>query len=283
MKKIHLVPNILTAFALICGLFVIFKVAMIPPGQMTEQVLIATAGLLVLAGLLDFLDGTVARIMRAESDFGGIFDSMADAVSWGVAPSVIVLKTMSFEPGTFESFLVIISCLVYSVCTVMRLVRFNILAKKAMGNHEMELAHQQNFTGLPSPAAAASIVSLNLLLLSPDFSRFFKISEDIQTAILFVAMNGVGYCMVSKWKFPSFKRLRLKVSSFQVIFIIVFLAAFVFYGLLNHFAVVFFAISWSYIILGWILSLARIIAGRKSKALEDFEPESDDLEEEENE
>lgn len=280
MKKIHIVPNILTASALTCGLFVIFKVAMIAPGEITEQVLIATAGLLVLAGLLDFLDGTVARIIRAESDFGGIFDSMADAVSWGVAPSVIILKTVSSLPGTFESFLITISCLVYSLCTVMRLVRYNILAKKAIGNLELELAHQKNFTGLPSPAAAAAAVSLNLFIISPDFSRFFSITDDIRTAILFVAMNGLGYCMISKWKFPSFKRLRIKVTSFQLIFVIVFLAAFVFYGLLHHFAVVFFTISWTYIIVAWILSLARIIAGRRNKALEDFEPENEDLDDE---
>jgi len=79
--------------------------------------------------------------------------------------------------------------------------------------------------------------------------------------------------MVSRWKFPSLKSLHIRVASFQTVALTVIIALLVFYGLLHHFAVVFFAISWLYILVAGALSLARLIAGRKSKTLEDFEPE----------
>jgi len=93
MKKIRLLPNVLTALGLTCGLFVIFKLNMTGVGAVDENVLKAAAGFLLLAGLFDLLDGALARALRIESEFGGFFDSLADAVTFGVAPSVIVLKS----------------------------------------------------------------------------------------------------------------------------------------------------------------------------------------------
>ncbi len=100
MKKVYLLPNVITAFGLSCGLFVIFKLNMTPLGGATTEVLTQTAGILLLAVFADLLDGGIARAMKAESDFGGFFDSLADAITFGVAPSVIVLKSFSMEPGT---------------------------------------------------------------------------------------------------------------------------------------------------------------------------------------
>ena len=88
MKKSKLLPNVITAFALTCGLFIIFKTNMIPPGQVDFHLLTLTAGLMLLAAFADVMDGAVARVMHAESDFGIYFDSMSDAITFGVAPSV---------------------------------------------------------------------------------------------------------------------------------------------------------------------------------------------------
>ncbi len=98
-RKVHLLPNIITAFALSCGLFVIFKMNMIAPGEVDQHVLMATAGILILAAFADLLDGALARAIKAESDFGGIFDCLGDAITFGVGPSVIVLKSLSILPG----------------------------------------------------------------------------------------------------------------------------------------------------------------------------------------
>lgn len=262
-KPIHLLPNVLTALGLTCGLFVIFKINMTPQGEAGLDVLIPTAGLLLLAAFFDLLDGAIARAIDAESEFGGLFDSLADAVSFGVAPSVIVLKSLSVAKGTPFSFLITTAALVFSVCGVMRLVRFSVQSKGG----ELAVVHQKNFTGLPIPAAAAAIVSLNLFLIEMSF--------DLKIWILALAMLVLGYFMISRWKFPSLKRMHFKVTSFQVVFATVLGAAFLFYGLLHHFSLVFFALSWAYLILAWMLSLIRVVAGRRSKTLEDFEPDDD--------
>jgi len=279
MKRIHLLPNVITAFGLSCGLFVIFKMNMIGLGDATTQVLTSTAVILLIAVVADLLDGWTARVMKAESDFGGFFDSLADAITFGVAPSVIVLKTFSFEPGTELSFLLTTSVMVFSVCGVLRLVRFNVASQMAKEDQELSAAHKKNFTGLPIPAAAAAAVSVNLFFVSEEFRWFFSMSERARGWMLFAIMILLGYLMVCRLKFPSLKTLQLRVSSFRLVFVTVLTAVITFYGVLHHFAVVFFLVAWSYVIVALLLSFIRILSGKRSKTLEDFEPEPE-LEEE---
>jgi CDP-diacylglycerol--serine O-phosphatidyltransferase len=278
MKKIHLLPNIITAFGLSCGLFAIFKMNMIALGEANEQVLTATAGIMLLAAFADLLDGAVARVMKAESAFGSLFDSLADAITFGVGPSVIILKSLSVQPGTELSYMLTTAAMVYSVCGVLRLVRFNITSELVKGDQTLADANKKNFTGLPIPAAAAGAVSINLLLLSNEFRAIIAISEETRAWILFFAMILLGYFMISRWKFPSLKSLQIRVASFQLVFLTVVSAVFIFYGIFHHFAWVFFVISWGYLLVAWILSIIRLISGKKSKTLEDFEPEPDELE-----
>jgi CDP-diacylglycerol--serine O-phosphatidyltransferase len=277
MRRINLIPNVITAFGLSCGLFVIFKMTMLDVGGVDFQILTATAGILLLAALADLLDGAVARAMKAESDFGGLFDSMTDAVTFGVGPSVIVLKSISLTPGTELSFLLTTAAMVFSVCGVLRLVRFNLMAQKAKVDPNLIDAHNKNFTGMPIPAGAAAAVSANLLLISPEFRYFFTINEVGRAWIMIPAMTLLGYLMISRWKFPSLKNLHIRVASFQIVFFTVVTAALLFYGLLNHFAIVFFFCSWGYLGIAGVLAIIRMISGRKSKTLEDFEPDSDEI------
>jgi CDP-diacylglycerol--serine O-phosphatidyltransferase len=86
----------------------------------------------------------------------------------------------------------------------------------------------------------------------------------------------LGYFMVSRWKFPSSKALHFRVPSFQLVFLTVILAVFVIYGVLYFLPVMLAVVTWGYILLAWVLSLIRLIAGKKSKTLEDFEPEQED-------
>lgn len=279
MRKIYLLPNLITAFALSCGLFVIFKMNMIPSKEVNMQILLPVVGILILAAFADLLDGAVARAMKAESDFGGFFDSLADSITFGVAPSVIVLKTLSIEPGTEFSFFLTTAALVYSVCGVLRLVRFNVMQMKE--DVVVPEAGSKNFTGLPIPAAAAAAVSANLFLLSNEFSFLPALNEQTRVWIMSLVLVLLGYFMISRWKFPGLKKLRIRVASFQLVFLTVLTAVFIFYGLLSHFSLVFLILSWGYVIIAWILSIIRLISGRKSKTLEDFEPdpELDDEEE----
>jgi CDP-diacylglycerol--serine O-phosphatidyltransferase len=277
-KRANLLPNVITAFGLCCGLFAIFKMNMTPLGGVNHEILNLMTGILVLAAVADLLDGAVARAMKAQSEFGGLFDCISDAITFGVAPAIIVLKTLSVPPGTEFSYILSTAAMIYTVCGVLRLVRFYMLSLQSAESKELSDAHQKHFTGLPIPAAAAAIVSSNQFLVSEELNRYLSLEETTRGWILFAQLIAIGYFMISRWKFPSVKTLHIRVSSFnQVFWVVVFTVFVVFYALIQHFSVVFFTAAWGYIVVAWILSIIRLISGKKSKTLEAFEPESDDL------
>jgi CDP-diacylglycerol--serine O-phosphatidyltransferase len=278
MKRVYLVPNIITAFGLACGLFVIFKINMLEPGSGDYEVVRTSAILLLVAALADVIDGALARAIHAESEFGFVFDTLADAVSFGVAPAVLMLKTLSLEQGSFLSFFGATAAMVYSLCGILRLVRFNVKTTEAKGNTELQAAQKKNFTGLPIPAAAAAAISANLFFLSPFVREWIDLSYADRAITLSCVMIVLGYLMVCRLKFPSLKVLNFKIPSFHLAFLSVVVAVFVLYGILYFFAEILALFSWSYIGLALVLSVIRLIAGKKSKTLEDFEPEPDDFE-----
>lgn len=277
-RQVYLIPNAITTFALACGLFVIFKVNMVEPGSGNYQMLYHSLLLLLLAAFADLLDGAIARVIHAESEFGFMFDSLADAVSFGVAPSVLLLKSLPLEQGTGLSFFAVTGAMLYSICGILRLVRFSVKTSAAKGNLQEQADQKKNFTGLPIPAAAIAAVSANLFFSSPFASLWFQLSENTVAIILTSVMVVLGFFMVSRWKFPSLKTLHFRVPSFQLVLMTVVLAIFVLYGILHFFPIMLFLLSWGYIFLAWILSTIRLIAGKKSKTLEDFEPDDEDNE-----
>lgn len=272
-----MIPNIITAFGLACGLFVIFKVNMLEAGSGTYQVLNTSVILLLVAAVADLLDGAVARAIHAESEFGFMFDSLADAISFGVAPSVLMLKSLSLEQGTGLSFFAVLGAMLFSICGVLRLVRFNVKVTEAKGNVGALAAQKKHFTGLPIPAGALAAVSANLFLASPFGEKIFPMSVTTHASILTCLMILLGYFMVSRWKFPSAKALHFRVPSFQLVLFTVIAAIVFLYGILYFFPIILIAIAWGYIALALTLSIIRLIAGKKSKTLEDFEPDEDDL------
>ncbi|MBS3903491.1 MAG: CDP-alcohol phosphatidyltransferase family protein [Anaplasmataceae bacterium] len=278
MRKVNLLPNIITAFALVCGLFVIFKTNIVEPEAGTYQVLHSSALLLLLAAFADVLDGAVARVIRAESEFGFVFDSLADVVSFGIAPSVLMLKNLSLEQGTGISFFTIVGAMLFSICGVLRLVRFNVKTTEVKRNAEAQAAHKKNFTGLPIPAGAMAAVGVNLFLISPLGLQWCPLSHDARAILLSCVMIVLGYLMISRWKFPSIKALHFRVPSFQLVFFTVIAAIFILYGILYYFPVMLVVVCWGYIVVSAILAIIRLIAGKKSHTLVDFEPEEDDSE-----
>jgi CDP-diacylglycerol--serine O-phosphatidyltransferase len=276
MRKIFIVPNIITAFSLAAGLFVIFKVNMIEPGMGTYKTLLTSSFLLLFAGFADWVDGAIARVMHAESEFGFLFDSLSDAVTFGVAPSVLMLKSLSLEQGTPLSFLAIIGAMVFSICGILRLVRFNVTmaAIKKLPKHRTKKF--RHFIGLPIPAAALAVVSTNLLFAYPKFQKFVEVDKTTQTLVMAGITLILGYFMVSRFKFPSAKFLHFRVPSFQLVFVAVILAFFILYGVLYLFPVTLAAVVWLYIVAAWAITAIRLIAGKKSKTLADFEPHHDD-------
>lgn len=278
MKRVNMLPNLVTAFGLACGLFVIFKINMLEPGSGNYDVVKTSTILLMVAALADFIDGALARAIRAESEFGFVFDSLADAISFGVAPAVLMLKVLSLEQGTFLSFFGASGAMVYALCGVLRLVRFNVKASEAKGNVELQAAQKKHFTGLPIPAAAAAAVSANLFLLSPYTLQWIDLTSADRAIALTCVMIVLGYLMVCRLKFPSLKVLNFRIPSFHLAFLTVIVAIFILYGILYFFGEILALVTWSYIVLSLILSLIRLVAGKKSKTLEDFEPDPDDFE-----
>ncbi len=276
MRRIRFIPNIITAFGLSAGLFVIGKVNMVEPGIGIYHTLYVSVILLLAAAFADLLDGAIARVIKAESAFGLNFDSLADAVTFGVAPSVLLLKTLSLEPGTALSFYAMLGSMLYSICGILRLARFNIRALEAREKPDPEQAKKKHFTGLPIPAAALAAVSINLLLASPFGEKYMYLGQEARAILLTTIMIFLGYFMISQWKFPSSKMLFIRLRVFQLLFLTALLAILIFYGFLYFFSLLLTSLSWGYILLGWSLSIARMIAGKTSTALRDFEPDDDE-------
>lgn len=276
MKKVAILPNIVTAFGLSCGLFVIFRMTLLDAGDDPYVGLLMPVFLLICAIFADLLDGFAARAMHAESQFGVMFDSMSDALSFGVAPSVMLLHTLKMDPHMPEAYWMTMAAMVYAVCGVLRLVRYQVMDMAAKGDAQAVEANLKHFTGLPIPAACAAAVSLNLLLVSPDLKRFVSISPLAQIGILSFALLFLGYLMISRWKFFSIKTVQLRVASIRVVLGTAIAAVACFYGIFQHFAIAFTLIVWGYVFGAWLPSVIRYFAGKRLKQLEEFEPDSDE-------
>jgi len=147
MKKIAALPSMLTLGNLACGFQAIYFAS---KGELN-----AAAWMVVIAMVFDALDGKIARLTRVSSEFGAELDSLADVVSFGVAPAFLV-AALSAQVGLQHQRLVWLSCMVYAVCAALRLARFNV-------ESALEPSSHRSFRGLPSPAAAGQVVSFIIL------------------------------------------------------------------------------------------------------------------------
>jgi CDP-diacylglycerol---serine O-phosphatidyltransferase len=203
--KIYLLPNLMTAGNLFCGFAASLKIvesAMIYAAAGENAMAIADASqqihyaiwLILASCIFDLLDGRLARLGGHESPFGREFDSLADIVSFGVAPALMVYKIVLYQfPRTGW-----IIAAIYLVCGALRLARFNCLA--AMNS----AAANREFTGFPIPAAAGLIASLTLFML---FLDEHERSPGAGKWVLPPLMLFLAWMMFSKFKYPSFKGL----------------------------------------------------------------------------
>jgi len=140
-----------------------------------------------IAVVLDSLDGRIARLIGASSDFGVQLDSLADVISFGIAPAVLVYSWGFEGLGNFAR----LSAFVFLICGAMRLARFNVQV--------MDLKH---FLGLPIPAAAGFIAALVHLLKECPQSETFRFGLVAMTYFL-------GLLMISTLRYPSFKHFHV--------------------------------------------------------------------------
>jgi len=209
MKKIDLrvaLPNLITVLGLCLGLNSL-KLAF--EGDFQKALIF-----IVIASILDALDGRIARLIKGTSKFGAELDSLTDFVNFGVCPSIILyfwaLNVFGFY-GWLVSLIFIVSC-------CLRLARFNLDSEEKKNDWKINF-----FTGVPAPAGAGLILMPMIIY----FSNFKNILEFAPTSILLFVIL-VSFLMISK--IPTYALKKIKIS--KNIFIIFVISAVIFFGLL---------------------------------------------------
>ena len=214
--KIYLLPNLMTAGNLFCGFAATLKMVQGALLQGSDPaaaaVLFHTAIWYILgACIFDLLDGRLARLGGQDSPFGREFDSLADIVSFGLAPALMVYRIVLVDfprAGWVVAF-------VYLLCGALRLARFNCIAAAGPTAGGAD----KNFRGFPIPAAAGVIASLTLFMLWWLGERDHDIGR--WKWVLPPLMLFLSFMMFSRFSYPSFKGLSWKTTRSAPRFLII--------------------------------------------------------------
>jgi CDP-diacylglycerol--serine O-phosphatidyltransferase len=202
-RGIYILPNIFTSLNLFCGFYAIIA--------SIDGKFVAAAVALIIGVVFDILDGKIARATNTTSKFGIEYDSLADLISFGLAPGLMIylwaLKPLG-RIGWLAAFL-------FMACGALRLARFNSQAGKISSEH---------FVGLPIPAGAGMAATTVL------FCHRIGIADNINPISILVLLYILSFLMVSTIKYNSFKKPELfKKMNFNVlvavILILIFIAA----------------------------------------------------------
>jgi len=283
--KIYFLPNAMTAGNLMCGFFAVLMIffGMIELTKISEANRLAgdaamtpketfeitrkyyEYAILLIFGscLFDLLDGRLARLGGQDSPFGREFDSLADIVSFGMAPAMLMSKAVLFSlPGNVGWGL----AFVYLLCGAMRLARFNCLAAlpKKPGD-------RSDFRGIPIPMAAGFIASLTFLIID-----IYRTDRDLGfwKYGLAAAMLCLSWLMISDVRYPSFKKVDLRTKGTFWMIILATLLVMVTVKFRYVMPVVLFSVYLAY-------GLIRPLISKRLRR--DIESAVDDVEEEEDE
>ena len=214
---------------------------------------------IILAAVIDGLDGRIARLIKGTSKVGKELDSLTDMISFGVAPAFIMYFWKLNTLGRF-GWLV---CLIYVICVALRLARFNV-------NSSQEPSWRDNFfEGVPSPAGG--ILVLTPLIFSMTNFEFTPINYDIVVPIFFIATS---FLLISKFPSYSFKKIVIqrKITIFLLFGIVLF------FGLLLIYPFNVIAISAIVYLLILPISFFHYKKLKKQNEDQNFRDEDDDLE-----
>jgi CDP-diacylglycerol--serine O-phosphatidyltransferase len=178
-RGIFLLPSLLTTANLFCGFLAIV---------LSAQARFVEAAVAVFVGMvLDILDGKVARLTRTTTQFGVEFDSLADVVSFCVAPAFMLYSLALSQAGRVAW----LGSFLFVICGALRLARFNV---------HQGVTDRRYFVGLPTPAAAGLVAATALLLEGVEIARW-------QAAAISVGTVVVALLMVSTFRYYSFKEV----------------------------------------------------------------------------
>lgn len=186
-------PSIVTMISVLCG-FSSVVMSLNAAGENPQWYFLWAAVLLVLAGVFDGLDGRIARATNTATEFGVQLDSLADVLSFGMAPAILAYRYGFFQLGMVDHQLRAVgwaASFFFIACGALRLARFNV---------QVGEVDPRFFVGMPIPAGAACVAAVILVWPTPPTSSFM--------AYLFaVELFAVGLLMVSTVRFPTFKKL----------------------------------------------------------------------------
>ncbi|MBI5643799.1 MAG: CDP-diacylglycerol--serine O-phosphatidyltransferase [Deltaproteobacteria bacterium] len=182
-KGVYLLPNLITSASLFGGFYAIIASL---DGHF-ERAAIA----IIISGVLDGLDGRIARLTGSSSKFGVEYDSLADLVAFGLAPGVLIFAWALRPFGRYGW----LAAFLYVVCGALRLARFNV---------QITTIESKRFNGLPIPAAAAMVCTTVLM-----FFNIGRGEEMVKHITVLVLVYVLAFLMISNVKFYSFKELNL--------------------------------------------------------------------------
>ena len=196
-KTLFILPNLFTLSSIFCGFYATLLCASDPDAEAFYRASL----LIVFAMFFDTMDGRVARLTKTQSAFGVQIDSLADIVSFGVAPAVLVYEWSLHSLGIGG----VIAAFAFCACGAIRLARFNVLA---MGVSGAPKKPSKYILGLPIPGAAGILVSVIVANHTVDGQL-----AGAPTLVLGVVI-ALSFFMVSTIKFRSFKDVRLGWRTF---------------------------------------------------------------------
>jgi CDP-diacylglycerol--serine O-phosphatidyltransferase len=255
-SRIYFLPNLMTAGNLFCGFVAVIKCIQAHYAMRGIDIITpAASGLfreavwfIFGAMAFDALDGRLARMGGRESLFGAEFDSLADVVSFGLAPALMVFFLILSPTQGYPMFQNIgwLLGFVYLLCAAIRLARFNVITNPLI--HRSKTEASKDFIGLPVPAAAGTVASLVLFLLNlAAHDRSLQRWALILPLLLFL----IAILMVSTIRYPSGKQIDLQTKTRLTTFVLfggvaatvivfkeygMFIACltYIFYGIIRH-------------------------------------------------
>ena len=202
-KTLFVLPNLITLGSVFCGFNAIRIVSKDQPAEIDVY---RAAVLLIFAMLFDMMDGRVARMTKTQSAFGLQLDSLADIISFGLAPALLVYKWVLHRepiPGILTAF-------VFVSCAAIRLARFNVLSSAPSG---APTKPGKYILGLPSPPAAGILISL----MVANHGVGGALGDERYTLLLFIVTIALGLLMVSNVRFRSFKELKVNTATLLLV------------------------------------------------------------------
>ncbi len=197
-KAMFVLPNLFTCSSIFLGFYAMsLCVGDASPAQLNQAALA-----IFFAIFFDAFDGRVARMTKTQSEFGVELDSLADVISFGAAPALLVYKWALAPLGFIGFFL----AFAFATCGALRLARFNVLA------HRGEKGSSRFFVGLPIPLAAGTLVSIVIA----HYRAFGTIGDDGTRVLIAAVVALLAFLMVSTIRYRTFKDVHLSRRSLIV-------------------------------------------------------------------